>query len=306
MSSRVTFHTVSEEEAGQRIDNFLMRHLKGVPKSKIYTILRKGEVRVNKKRIKPTYKLLAKDTIRIPPLRVSPKKSFESEALETLYLTVLYEDEHLITIDKPSGLAVHSGSNQQCGLIEALKRRYAHPLWLVHRLDKATSGALLIAKNRKALLSLQDLLKSKEGIKKGYLALVYGECRWQDEVLVDRLVRRNQGVEVSHAGKEARGIATTLQSNGKYSLVRIRLLTGRTHQVRVQLASRGYPIVGDRRYGDAIRDRYAKEALGQGFRMMLHAHSLTFSLFGKKYSIVAKQPRAFEALLSSSSFRLLH
>jgi 23S rRNA pseudouridine955/2504/2580 synthase len=245
----------------QRIDNFLIRELKGVPLSHIYRILRKGEVRVNKKRIKQTYRLQLGDVVRIPPISTGPK-SIPPDPSRFQYLKdrVVYEDETLIILNKPQGLAVHEGSNIQSGLIEALRVVYPEfpQLELVHRLDKETSGLIMIAKSRSTMKLLHDMLRNRE-IKKTYQAVVVG--RWPKGL--------NKVDLVLEGDKESVTTFQILEYRAKTTLIEAHPLTGRTHQIRLHCQASGYPIVGDPLYGDATFDR-----LNDSPRMYLHAAQL--------------------------------
>lgn len=277
--------TVGDDSSGQRIDNFLLKILKGVPKSRIYRILRKGEVRVNKGRIKPDYRLKNGDTIRIPPIRVSEQASpvTPGSRVQTLLeQSILYEDKGFLILNKPSGMAVHGGSGVSFGVIEAL--RALHPdapfLELAHRLDRETSGCLVIAKKRSTLRAFQELLRSG-GLEKYYLALVMG--RWQGGKRgIDVPLRKNtlrsgeRIVTVEDDGKPSLSIFTPATIYDDCSLMRVKLVTGRTHQVRVHAQHSGHPIAGDEKYGDAAFNRQMSE---RGLhRLFLHAHELRFTL----------------------------
>jgi 23S rRNA pseudouridine955/2504/2580 synthase len=273
---------ISPAQAGQRIDNFLLRHLKGVPKSRIYRLLRKGEVRVNKGRIKPEYRLKSGDQIRIPPVRVaeSAPPAPDGRAIQKLADAVLYEDRRLLVLNKPAGMAVHGGSGQSYGVIEALRclRPQAPYLELVHRLDRDTSGCLLIAKRRSELRMLHQLLR-QGGVDKRYLLLVQGDwSRGPHRVsapLRKNLLRAGERmVRVDENGKSALTHFRFLQSYGGASLMEADLRTGRTHQIRVHAAHAGHPLAGDRKYGDTEFNRTMRK-LGLK-RLFLHAHSLAF------------------------------
>ncbi len=275
---------IEAELAGQRIDNFLLTRLKGVPRSRIYRILRRGEVRVNRGRIKPSYRLQAGDQLRIPPVRMSeadePVRAGQ-RVIETLEAGILYEDAGLLVLNKPSGLAVHGGSGLSYGVIEVLRamRPDAPYLELVHRLDRETSGCLIIAKKRSHLRQLHALLRREGGerIEKTYLTLVQGG--WQGGTRkIDAPLRKNtlrsgeRMVSVSADGKPSQSVFTPLARYGDASLMEVRLLTGRTHQVRVHAAHAGHPIAGDGKYGDAGFNRaLARRGLD---RLFLHAHRI--------------------------------
>jgi 23S rRNA pseudouridine955/2504/2580 synthase len=275
--------TVGAEQDGQRIDNFLVRHMKGVPKSHIYRVLRKGEVRVNKGRIRADYRVKCGDLVRIPPIRQS-EHSLPGRApkgtLERLEQVILYEDKDLLALDKPSGLAVHGGSGLGYGIIEALRqaRPAAEFMELVHRLDRETSGCLLVAKNRKALVDLHAQLR-RGAVDKRYLALAAG--RWQGGIRrVSAPLQKNAQrggerlVRVSEEGRLAVTRFTPVSVYKNACLLEAQLDTGRTHQIRVHAAHIGHPLAGDEKYGSAAFNRSMKE-LGLK-RLFLHAHSLSF------------------------------
>lgn len=303
--SSVTLRTITEDESGQRIDNFLFRELKGVPKSHVYRILR-GEVRVNKKRIDPTYRLQAGDVLRLPPLRRAQREEAHVPALE---FPVLYEDDALLAVDKPAGMAVHGGSGVSFGVIEQLRR--ARPevkfLELAHRLDRETSGVLLIAKKRSALTGLHQLMRERASDKR-YFALVLGEWYNQRQHVRFPLYKYDtpQGekrVIVRWDGQPAHTVFNLMQRWPGFSLLEAELMTGRTHQIRVHLAHLGYPIAGDDKYGDFARNR---ELARQGLkRMFLHAHRIAFRhpLGGQELCIeapLAQELRQFLASLAGS------
>ena len=276
---------IDEGSAGQRIDNFLLKSLKGVPKSRIYRILRKGEVRVNKGRIKPDYRLKLGDIVRIPPVRVSESDSSMRPGDRILKLiggSVIHEDERFLIINKPSGLAVHGGSGVSFGVIESLRalRPEARFLELGHRLDRDTSGCLVIAKKRSALRSFHELLRSGR-MDKHYLALVSGQWRVGRKG-IDAPLRKNtlrsgeRIVRVSDDGKAALSIFEPVTIYSDASLMRVKLVTGRTHQVRVHAQHAGHPIAGDSKYGDADFNRRMAE-IGLK-RLFLHASELRFTL----------------------------
>jgi len=269
---------VAADEAGQRIDNYLLARLKGVPKSRIYRSLRSGEVRINSRRAEASQRLEAGDRIRIPPVRVANRD--ETPPAPRLAPPVLHEDETIIALDKPAGLAVHGGSGIAYGLIESLRaaRPQARFLELVHRLDRETSGVLLVAKTRASLKAMHALLRERQ-VDKRYLVGVAG--RFRNEVQRVRLAlaaRRDASgqkrVSVSRDGQEAQTVFRRLARGDEFSLLEAELLTGRTHQIRVHLAHLGHPVLGDERYGDfELNRRLRREGLR---RMFLHARSLAF------------------------------
>jgi 23S rRNA pseudouridine955/2504/2580 synthase len=296
-SPSVRIVEVSSEYAGQRIDNFLMRQLKGVPKSYIYRILRKGEVRVNKGRVKAPYKIQAGDLIRIPPVRSDKSQTSlcPSEKLRnTLEQAVVYENDHLLVLNKPSGLAVHGGSGVSSGIIEALRvvRPNERHLELVHRLDRETSGCLLISKRRSSLRILHELMRENR-VDKRYLALLAG--RWRKGVqVVDKPLKKNtlQGgervVRVAAEGKWAETRYKRLQRFKQATLVEVELVTGRTHQIRVHSAWLGTPVLGDAKYGEAKANKQWRE---MGLRrLFLHAHQVSFRWPGEKHDLIVQAP----------------
>lgn len=275
--------TIGEEQVGQRIDNFLMTALKGVPKSHVYRVLRKGEVRVNKGRAKPEYKLKLGDVVRIPPIRMSaPEAPVQPHAYQLQHVeqSILFEDKNILVLNKPSGLAVHGGSGVNLGVIEVLRalRPQAAFLELVHRLDRDTSGCLMVAKKRSALRQLHELLRESD-MNKVYLALVKGAWRGGRRT-VNAPLHKNQlksgerFVRVSDQGKASISHFEPVQVFKDCTLVQVTLETGRTHQIRVHSAHIGHPIAGDEKYGDEafnalMRSRGLK-------RLFLHAESLNF------------------------------
>jgi len=276
-----TWLEVGEEALGQRIDNFLLRTCKGVPKSHVYRILRSGEVRVNKGRIGPDYRLQAGDSVRIPPIRVAATRTqCGPRKIPLREFSIAYEDEALLVIDKPAGLAVHGGSGVSYGVIEQLRRQRpdARMLELAHRLDRETSGLLIVAKKRAVLTRLHDAFRGGD-INKRYLALVRG--RWTNVLqhvrfsLLKYLTGEGERrVSVAPEGKEAHSIVRLLARWENFSLVEVELKTGRTHQIRVHLAHLGFPIAGDDKYGDfPLNKDLQKTGLK---RMFLHAAKLDF------------------------------
>jgi 23S rRNA pseudouridine955/2504/2580 synthase len=281
-NNSVTHWMVGDEAAGQRLDNFLIRHCKGVPKSHLYRILRSGEVRVNSGRVDATYRLCVGDKLRIPPIRLAERSpdGINEAAQQRVELPILFEDEAMLVIDKPEGIAVHGGSGVSFGVIEALRRQrpQAKFLELAHRLDRETSGILLIGKKRLALTALHDMFREHgAGADKRYLALVKG--RWMNttqhvkaplyKYLTESGERR---VMVNPEGKAAHTVFRLLARWPTMSLIEAQLKTGRTHQIRVHLAHLSFPILGDEKYGDFALNRQLK---GQGLkRMALHAWRL--------------------------------
>ncbi len=295
-SNTVVYLQITAEQAGQRIDNFLHTHLKGVPKSHIYRILRTGEVRINKGRIKPTYRLQGGDTVRLPPIQLPntlSKRPVMSQQQQLAH-AILYEDSHLIILNKPAGMAVHGGSGIHVGVIETLRALYPRLpyLELVHRLDRDTSGCLMIAKKPSLLRRLHDLLRNG-GIDKQYLALVQGHwdpyCTKIELPLRKNILRSGERmVRVQASGKPsvsqfriARQLATT-------TLLRIQPLTGRTHQIRVHAAYVGHPIAGDSKYGNDSFNKTMQQL--QLNRLFLHAEQLHFELPERDVHLAVQAP----------------
>lgn len=304
---QVVYVEITEDYNDQRLDNFLISRLKGVPKSHIYRIVRKGEVRVNKGRIDVKYRLVTGDIVRIPPIRVAERSeaSYIPQGLQAaLQDGILFEDDGFLIVNKPAGFAVHGGSGVSSGIIEGLRllRPEARFLELVHRLDKDTSGCLLIAKKRSALRSLQTLFRDSQ-IKKTYRALLAGQWARKKLVVTAPLLKNTSVggeriVVISTAGKAAETLFTRLQLFRHATLVEAAPKTGRTHQIRVHAASLGHAIVGDDRYG---QDETNKAFKNKGYkRMFLHAHTLTFQhpVTGETLHISAPLPLQLEHLLS--------
>ena len=307
VSPQVQLVTISDEDAGQRIDNFLVRVLKGVPKSHVYRVLRSGEVRVNKGRIDQTYRLVEGDIVRIPPVRVAEK------AIQTVpgaEFKILLEDNSLLVIDKPAGVAVHGGSGVSYGVIEQLRsaRPEAKFLELVHRLDRDTSGILLLAKKRSALTNLHEQIREGQ-LDKRYLVLVQGDWKNPRQHIKLPLFKYNAAdgerrVRVQTDGLPSHTIFNLLQKYGNFALLEAELKTGRTHQIRVHLASSGFAIAGDDKYGDFALNRALQKAEGDRIafkRMFLHAHQITFTHpeTGKQVTLKAPLPAECERFLKS-------
>ena len=295
--------TVDEESAGQRLDNFLIRHLKGVPKTHVYRIIRTGEVRINKGRASADTRVQTGDVVRVPPVRVATP-SPDAPVAPGREFPLLMEDDHMLAINKPAGVAVHGGSGVSFGVIEQLRqaRPAARMLELVHRLDRETSGVLLVAKKRSALTRLQDQFRDRE-TGKTYLALVHGQWPSNKKVIdlplqryllpdgVGEGERRVRIAVLTDPGAQ-RAITLVRVSRlvGDFSLLEVTIKTGRTHQIRVHLASQGYPIVGDDKYGDfSLNKRLAAQGLK---RMFLHAWRLQFihPSLGKPQTLQADLP----------------
>ncbi len=290
--------TIGPDDAGQRIDNFLIRICKGVPKSHVYQVLRSGQVRVNKGRIAQTYRLVEGDTVRVPPMRLAERDQTHVPAAE---FRVLFEDDALLIIDKPAGIAVHGGSGVSYGVIEQL--RAARPterfLELVHRLDRETSGILVLAKKRSALTNLHEQIREGR-LDKRYLTLVRGD--WQNRRQHVKLPLfkyttpdGERRVRVQSDGQPSHTVFNLLRKYGEFVLLEAELKTGRTHQIRVHLASSGFAIAGDDKYGDFALNRELQKAEGARLplkRMFLHAYRLGFEhpSTGKTVSIEAPLP----------------
>jgi 23S rRNA pseudouridine955/2504/2580 synthase len=298
---------VTTEDAGQRLDKVLARLLADVPRSRLFRLLRKGEVRVNGKRAKPEHRLAEGDDLRLPPVRAAlvtdGPKPVPRRLTEQLEAAIVHEDERLIVIDKPAGVAVHGGSGMAFGVIEALRAsRPEETLELVHRLDRDTSGCLLIARKRSSLRALHGLLREGE-FEKGYLALLGGKWelgtkRITAPLRTDLRVGGERTVKVDANGKDAITEIRPVQFFGRIAtLVEVRLLTGRTHQIRVHAAYAGHPVAGDEKYGNAelnaiLRERGLK-------RLFLHAHSVGFKWpeSGKELSINTPLPAELKVVL---------
>lgn len=285
--TQVQWLTIDADQAGQRIDNFLMARLKGVPKSRVYNILRKGEVRVNKGRVKPDYRLVSGDQVRVPPVRVTqsaPAPKPSDQLVRQLDGAILFENEGLLVLNKPPGLAVHGGSGVSLGLIEVLRqmRPEARFLELIHRLDRDTSGCIMVAKKRSMLRHMQAALrdKSASGVTKIYQALVLG--RWSerktkvDAPLMRLEINGDRIVKVHPEGKPSLTRFRVLRRFEGATLVEAHLITGRTHQIRVHAQSAGHSLVGDEKYGD---DEANRRWRARGVkRLFLHAAELGFYL----------------------------
>ena len=289
---KVSWLEVGEESAAQRIDNFLIARLKGVPKSHVYRVLRSGEVRVNSGRVKPDYRLKVGDRIRIPPVRVSTAKPKARPA----EFPIAHEDDAILVVDKPAGVAVHGGSGVSFGVIESLRaaRPQAKLLELAHRLDRDTSGLLIVCKKRTALVELHRMLRDGE-VEKVYVAVVKGAPS-QDSFEIREALHKHvtssgeRRVSVREDGKAALTRVKVLK-RGEFSLLEVRLLTGRTHQIRVHLAHAGHPIVGDEKYGDfALNKKLGK-------RLLLHAAKLSFRhpVSGARLKLESPLPEDFAA-----------
>lgn len=304
--TKVQFVDIDEDMAGQRIDNFLRNQLKNIPKSMIYRIVRKGEVRVNKKRIKAEYKLKAGDLVRIPPVTMQETTeetvpSTKLNKVSELEHCIIYEDDHLLILNKPSGTAVHGGSGLKFGAIEALRalRPEARFLELVHRIDRDTSGILLVAKKRSALRHLQAQFREKT-VQKYYFALVMGEWKNSCKVVNAPLLKNevNSIVRVNPNGKASETRFKVLEKFKDATLIQASPITGRTHQIRVHTQYTGHPIAWDDRYGDRRFDAYTgKVGLD---RLFLHAANIKFTHPGseEKMDISAPMEKRLEKALT--------
>ena len=274
------FVTVDEFSVGQRLDNYLIKLLKGVPKSRIYRIIRKGEVRVNKGRKKADYKLKAEDLIRIPPIRTSTEKEIKpsQSLLKLLENAVLYEDKGMLIINKIHGMSVHGGSGISVGIIEALKSQYKEPIELVHRLDRATSGCLILAKKRSVLKSLHSQLVNHQ-LEKRYTALVKDTWSKKKHTIDAPIYQNSRFSIIDSKGKDSLSHFHPIKNfelgDFNASLVEVSIETGRTHQIRVHAKFAGHPVAQDDKYGDGDFDQFMKK---KGLnRLFLHAKTLTFT-----------------------------
>jgi 23S rRNA pseudouridine955/2504/2580 synthase len=287
LNSGVKIIKVQEDREGQRLDNFLLGLLKGAPRSLIYKIIRDGQVRINGKRAKPEDRLEEGDDIRVPPVKIElpdPNRTPPKAMLERLQASIVFEDKALLVINKPSGIATHGGSGISFGIIEGFRAlRPNEPLELVHRLDRETSGVLVLAKKRSALLQLQALMRKQdddEGPEKQYLALLVGRMP-TGTMTVKAALQKSvmQGgermVRVDLDGKPSISHFTLLERRGGYSLCQVRIETGRTHQIRVHAAHIGHPVAGDDKYGDKEANKKLSSQFGLK-RLFLHAASMQF------------------------------
>jgi 23S rRNA pseudouridine955/2504/2580 synthase len=311
--SAVERRTITADEAGQRIDNFLMRHFKTVPRSRVYRLLRKGEVRVNRKRVDAEYRIAEGDEVRLPPVRieagdaegrVGPGRPSTS-LLELIEGSVIFQDRHVMVLDKPAGVAVHGGSGMSFGIIEALRAsRPRETLELVHRLDRDTSGCLVIARDRATLTSLHALIRNG-GMHKTYLALVSGS--WQlgtkrvdAPLATDNRQHGERHVRVAPAGKDSVSVFKPVQFFGSLAtLMEVDIPTGRTHQIRVHASFAGHPLLGDAKYGDRERNAELKQ---HGLkRTFLHAQSVAFEWPGSgvPFHVSAPLPAELSAVLDA-------
>jgi 23S rRNA pseudouridine955/2504/2580 synthase len=301
----VTIVTVPADRAGQRLDNFLLGHLKGAPRSLIYRILRTGEVRVDGKRAKPDNRLDGGEQVRIPPVRLEAPADHGRPAdsqLDRIGASIIYEDKALLVLDKPSGIASHGGSGINFGAIELLRAlRPKDTLELVHRLDRDTSGLLVLSKKRSALTELQRLIREGR-LEKRYLALLVGKVtqpRFTVRAALEKSVLQGgeRMVRVDSAGKASVSHFRLIEYAGPHSFVEIRIETGRTHQIRVHALHEGHPVAGDEKYGERVANQALKQA---GLRrLFLHASALSFALKEgtEPYSLKAPLPDELKAVL---------
>lgn len=292
----VNFITIDDDDSDQRLDNFLFRHFRAIPKSRIYRALRHGEVRINKKRVKPDYRLQAGDTVRIPPLQQSEKPAQLPVAdhwLATLEQAILFENDDVLVVNKPSGLAVHGGSGVDYGLIEAMRKLRPHSrrMELCHRLDRDTSGCVIIAKKSSALRAIHKQLR-EQTLKKNYLALVRGQWskrKTQVNAPLERyLINGERLVKVSPAGKDSKTLFSITKSFAEATLIQASPITGRTHQIRVHALHAGFPLCGDNKYSSNEDLAWAQN---KGLkRLFLHASSVTFTLPNHEQAFTIQAP----------------
>ena len=304
--SKLSFIEVSSAQVNQRLDNFLLKTLKNVPKTRIYRIIRKGEVRVNKKRCKPDYKLVIGDLIRVPPVRIEqahdPKTYISPSLIESIEKAVLFENNHLIVIDKPTGLAVHSGSGISFGVIDIMRRiRPDTEIELVHRLDRDTSGCLLLAKHRQSLLEMQGRLQDNS-LTKTYIAVVKG--RWPEHkteishaLKKITLTNGERRVRLDTEGQKALTKITQITAGEIYSILTIQLITGRTHQIRVHCQAEGHEVSGDSKYGDEAFNKLMRKRGVK--RLLLHASRLELppTAYNSEIVVNAGLPGIFNDLM---------
>ena len=311
ISAQVRHLCISTEQAGQRVDNFLIRELRNVPRSHIYRLLRSGQVRVNGGRVKPTRKLLAGDDLRIPPIRDVGERNEQrvpDQGRAEVLQSILHEDESLIVLNKPSGWAVHAGTAVPYGVIDALRqaREDLTYLELAHRLDRETSGCLLLAKSRNVLEALHDGFRNHDpqgGHEKYYLTLLAGKLAHKKQVVT--LPLSSQHIESGERmvkidkldGKAAHSEFELLEHIAGQSLVRVRITTGRMHQIRVHAQSLGHPVLGDRKYGQRAANQVLRK---RGLkRMFLHAEHLRLQFNGEERAFAAPVPTDLEKLIET-------
>ena len=286
---------IDDRDDGRRIDNFLIYKLKSVPKKHIYKVIRRGEVRVNGSRCRADYRLAAGDKVRLPPPLVEPRgpaqvPHISAAVTSEIRQAILFENEHLLILNKPSGIAVHSGTGLRWGLIDVLRQLYPDEgvLELVHRLDRETSGVLVVARSAESLKELNTLIRTRR-LEKRYVALVEGRWPLQRTELSDRMTRNphrvDKKVEIDDDGIPAHAIFTPRSFSASATLVDVELITGRTHQIRVQSSAAGHPIAGDGKYGN-VEFNEQMAALGLN-RLFLHASDLRFEMGGNSFEFSA-------------------
>ena len=294
---------IDENVSGQRLDNFLLNYLKGVPKSKIYSIIRKGEIRINSKRKKPSYKLVNGDELRVPPIKTSLRENqfVPTNIISLLKDAIVEENDDYIAINKPEGIASHGGSGISIGVIETIRNfgKAYRDAKLVHRLDKDTSGCQIIAKNNKFLRRCNKLISERK-IKKTYQAIVHGNWVHKDglyEINIEKnkLIGNERMVKISEGGKIAKTFFQAIESSNYFSLIQCELVTGRTHQLRVHLSELGFPIVGDKKYG--LKESRFSKGLSYKKRMYLHANSFISNDLNIHLSV--KSPKEFKKILKN-------
>ena len=294
---------INENISGQRLDNFLLNQLKGVPKSKVYSIIRKGEIRINSKRKKPSYKLVIGDEVRVPPIKTSSKENqfVPTNVIALLRDSIVEENDDYIALNKPEGIASHGGSGISIGVIETIRNfgKSYRDAKLVHRLDKGTSGCQIIAKNNKFLRNCNKLISERK-VKKTYQAIVYGNWIHKDgiyEINIEKnmLIGKERMVRISDGGKIAKTFFKVIESSKHFSLIQCELITGRTHQLRVHLSELGFPIVGDKKYG--TKENKFPTISGHKKRMYLHANS--FISKDLNIHINVKPPKEFKKILKN-------
>ncbi len=294
---------IDENISGQRLDNFLLNLLKGVPKSKIYSIIRKGEIRINSKRKKPSYKLVSGDEVRVPPIKTSIKENqfVPTNIIALLRDAIVEENEDYIAINKPEGIASHGGSGISIGVIETIRNfgKAYRDAKLVHRLDKDTSGCQIIAKNNKFLRRCNKLISERK-VKKTYQAIVHGNWTHKDglyeiNIKKNMLIGKERMVRISDGGKIAKTLFRAVESSNNFSLIQCELVTGRTHQLRVHLSELGFPIAGDKKYG--LKENKLLNGSSHKKRMYLHANSFISNDLNINVSI--KPPKEFKKILKN-------
>ena len=294
---------INENISGQRLDNFLLNQLKGVPKSKIYSIIRKGEIRINSKRKKPSYKLVTGDEVRVPPIKTSSKENqfVPTNIIALIKDAIVEENDDYIALNKPNGIASHGGSGISIGVIETIRNfgKSYRDAKLVHRLDKDTSGCQVIAKNNKFLRICNKLISERK-VKKTYQAIVHGNWTHKDgiyEINIEKnlLTGKERMVRISEGGKIAKTFFKAIESSKHFSLIQCELITGRTHQLRVHLSELGFPILGDKKYG--IKEKNFPNDSGHIKRMYLHANS--FISEDLNIHISVKPPIEFKKILKN-------